>query len=134
MTGTHLRPGGPDWGWEFACERFVFARLDEERAAATTDARRGQVDALRMMAAWHSCYVNEDGESWARCFTCEAANGFPCTTLCCLAMLWKTHPDFRTFWDQYGPDRNSGFLADVIEHGGFGNAWLAKNPDARKEA
>ncbi|MGP4027130.1 hypothetical protein [Actinomadura sp. 3N407] len=124
--GNYLREGDPDWGWEFRCEDFIFARLDAARAAAETldgDARQaehGRISSLRRIAAWHSTYVDREGHSHARCFTCEPGHGFPCTTMRNLAGLWRSHPDYVPEWTDEGC-----FLADVIELGGFRRAFLA---------
>lgn len=125
--GNYLRKGDPDWGWEFRCEDFVFARLDEARAAAETldgDARQAELDraeSLRRIAGWHSAYVDSEGRSHARCFTCDPVNGFPCTTMRNLANIWRRHPDYVAGWADEGD-----FLADVIELGGFRRAFFAK--------
>lgn len=126
---THLLPGDPDWGWEFVCEDFVFARLTEMRDAAQelpADARQAELDRVRSLwriAGWHSTYVDDQGRSHARCFTCEPGHGFPCTTMRNLAGLWRSHPEYRKGWTDEG-----AFLSDVFEHGGFRRAYLAKTP------
>lgn len=126
-SGSHLTRGHPEWGWEFHCEDFVFARLDEEHAEAEAlagadrQAALNRVSSLRRAAAWHSAYVDGEGLSWARCYTCEPSHGFPCTTMRNLASVWQAHPDFRPGWAD-----NGDFLADVITHGGFRRAFEAK--------
>ncbi|WP_143220889.1 hypothetical protein [Actinomadura sp. CNU-125] len=130
--GNYLREGDPDWGWEFRCEDFIFARLDEDRASAdkldsaARQAERDRIGSLRRIAGWHSTYVDQEGRSHARCFTCEPSHGFPCTTLRNLAGLWRAHPDYIPGWTDEGT-----FLADVFELGGFRRAFLAK---ARSDA
>lgn len=116
----YLSPDDPDWGWEFRCEDFVFARIDEY-------AREGAAlaEELRRIAAWHSCYVDNGGHSWARCFTCAPSHGFPCTTMRSLASIWREHPDYRPGWAETGE-----FLADVIALGGFRRAYLARKESA----
>lgn len=132
MSGDYLLEGDPDWGWEFAAEDFVFARLDEDkREAEKLDgdahaAALGKVESLRRIAAWHSCYVDAEGRSHARCFTCDPVHGFPCTTMRNLASLWRPHPGFRSGWLDDGD-----FLSGVIAAGGFRNEYLADK--ARKE-
>jgi hypothetical protein len=132
MTADYLQEGDPDWGWEFRCEDFVFARLDQERVAAealTGDARQAaldRVESLRRIAAWHSTYVDREGRSAARCFTCEPGHGFPCATMRDLAAIWRTHPDYLPGWAGTG----DSFLADVIREGGFRRAYLAAKRSA----
>jgi hypothetical protein len=97
-----LKPGDPDWGWEFHLEDFVIARLADERGAAERLADPGERaaalvrnDALRLLAALHTIYVEQEdwgGKNWARCYSCEVGHGVPCSTLCNLAMLWAGHP------------------------------------------
>lgn len=129
--GEHLREGDPNWGWEFHCEDFVFARLDEMQAAAedldgaARQAMLDQVESLRRIAAWHSTYVDDAGHSHARCFSCEPSHGFPCTTMRNLANIWRRHPDYVAGWADEG-----SFLADVIESQGFRRAYLAKAAQA----
>lgn len=115
----HLLPGDPNWGWEFGCEDFVFARLDE--ATKTGSLPPSGVASLRTIAAWHSTYVDGEGRSWGRCFTCAPSHGLPCTTMRALASIWRDHGDYRPGWADTGT-----FLADVIGAGGFRREYLDK--------
>lgn len=138
MTGPrsdgYLPEDHPMWGWEFIAEDFVFARLDEELAAAdkltgpNREAALARAASLRLIAAWHSCYVGDNGRSWGRCFTCPPSNGFPCTTMRALASMWPAHRDYRQGWAD-----ESTFLAAEIAAGGFRAAYLAKAPPKRKD-
>jgi len=112
----------PRWGWEFTVENFVFARLDDDRAAADTltdqadrEHAHARIAALRHLAALHSIYVGADGENWCRCFSCEPGSGVPCATIRLLAQQWSQHPDL--------PDAATGpvisSLDDVAAAGGF---------------
>jgi hypothetical protein len=124
----YLHEGDPDWGWEFRCEDFVFARLNElrdsaeELAGPARQAVLNRADGLRRIAGWHSTYVDDEGRSRARCFTCDASFGFPCVTMRALATMWRTHEGFLPGWGHEG----DAFIADAIEMGGFRNAYLAK--------
>lgn len=120
----YLAPGDPDWGWEFRCEDFVFARIDEETSSAD-GLPDTALDALRRIAAWHSTYVDRDGRSAARCFTCEPSYGFPCTTMRSLASIWHRHSDYLPGWAETGD-----YLDDVIQEGGFRRAYLARKDTA----
>lgn len=112
----------PNWGWEFRAEDFVYARLNEDQAAADQlptgpdrDAVLQRVAALRQVLAEHSIYVVADtpaaresyesmrrlgmqstqpGTSAGRCITCEATSGVPCATVIALARMWRSHPDY----------------------------------------
>lgn len=123
----YLSRDDPEWGWEFWCEDFVFARLDEEHAdvellpGGARQPARNRIESLRRIAAWHSTYVDDKGLSWARCFTCDGSHGFPCTTMRGLAAIWRDHTDFRPGWAD-----NGDFLADVIAAGGFRRAYLSR--------
>jgi hypothetical protein len=131
MSANYLHKGDPDWGWEFRAEDFVLARLDQERAAADEltgadlEAVHNRVASLKRIVAWHSTYVDRDGRSHARCFTCEPSHGFPCTTMRNLASIWRDHPDFVSAWLDEGT-----FLADVFAAGTFRNAFLVAKESA----
>jgi hypothetical protein len=130
-----LEEGNPDWGWEFVAEDFVFARLREEREAAETlpaaerSAVLNRVEGLWSIACWHSAYLDSDGKSRGRCFTCDLTNGFPCSTMCGLAKIWRNHGDFQEFWGR----RQDHWLEDVFKEGGFRRAFLAKRAKRESE-
>lgn len=76
----------------FTVEQFVFARLDEDGAKPGADLVK--IRALRMLAAWHSIWVDTGtGVSYWRCATCAPTNGAPCITLLLVANMWADHPD-----------------------------------------
>ncbi|MBM9510025.1 hypothetical protein [Actinacidiphila acididurans] len=133
----YLAPGDPDHGWEFRAEDFVYARLAEELAAAKAmpagSAREAaviSVESLRLAVTLHACYVDHQGRSWARCYTCHPEHGFPCTTsgtspACGAATLTTRRPGTRS--STRPPDRVGGSrgMLRVAERGGFRNDFLA---------
>lgn len=132
----YLAPGDPDHGWEFRAEDFVYARLAEELAAAQAmpagparDAAVIRVESLRLAVTLHAAYVDHDGRSWARCYTCEPHNGFPCSTMRFFTRMWRGHPDYRPGWNDTldggdGPSWWQAEMARVAERGGFRNDFL----------
>ena len=137
MSAGYLTKADPDFGWEFKAEDFVFARLAEELSAAdrTEESARQQavdrVESLRLAVSLHAAYVDPDGKSWARCYTCHGSNGFPCSTMRFFTRMWRHHPDYRPGWNETvdGPDGPTWWSRDmmrVAERGGFRNDFLAK--------
>lgn len=137
----YLAPGDPDHGWEFRAEEFVYARLAEELAAARAmlagaarDTAVCRVESLRLAVSLHAAYVDHDGRSWARCYTCHGANGFPCSTMRYFTRMWRNHPDYRPGWNdtldgESGPSWWQQGMMRVAERGGFRNDFLAGDPD-----
>ncbi|WP_030756457.1 hypothetical protein [Streptomyces sp. NRRL F-5135] len=139
MSGmVYLGSDDPDFGWEFRAEDFVYARLREEMDAATAlhegsarDAAVARVESLRLAVVQHSCYVTNDGYSQARCFTCDAACGFPCSTMRYFTRMWRHHPEYKPGWNTE-LDRDSGpsdwqqDMLRVAARGGFRNDFLAE--------
>ncbi|MEU5490277.1 hypothetical protein AB0G98_21380 [Streptomyces sp. NPDC020196] len=137
MSAGYLTKADPDFGWEFKAEDFVFARLAEELSAAhrTEEPARQQavdrVKSLRLAVSLHATYVDSDGKSWARCYTCHGSNGFPCSTMRFFTRMWRHHPDYRPGWNETvdGPDGPTWWSRDMLriaERGGFRNDFLAK--------
>lgn len=98
----------------FEVERFVFARLDEEAAAPGADL--AALEALRLVAVWHSIEVREDGTSYWRCATCPTIEGAPCLTIRRLAWRWHQHPRFPE-WARSAMDTQLG--AEAAAAGGW---------------
>lgn len=103
MTG----PDDPAWRWEFHCEDFVYARLAEQNATAETlppgperESALHHVDTLYLLASEHNIWVDARGQSAARCLSCPATSGVPCTTMRALARLWPEHPDYVADWNR----------------------------------
>jgi rubrerythrin len=103
MTG----PEDPNWRWEFRCEDFVYARLADDQTGADTmppgsarEAELNRIDSLYLIADQHNIWIDARGRSHAVCVTCGGAAGVPCTTMCGLARLWRTHPDYVPAWNQ----------------------------------
>ncbi|MFK8851291.1 hypothetical protein [Streptomyces sp. Ac-502] len=137
MSG-YLHSGDPDFGWEFRAEDFAYARLAEELAEAERlpagperDAAVDRVVSLRLVVTMHATYVDAQGRSWARCFTCHGAEGFPCSTLRFILRMWRDHADYRPGWNETldGPSGPSSWSRDMLrvaERGGFRNDFLAE--------
>lgn len=139
MSGmVYLASDDPDFGWEFKAEDFVYARLREDMDAAMTlpegpnrDQAVVRVESLRLAVVQHSCYVTNDGYSRARCFTCDAACGFPCSTMLYFTRMWRHHPDYAPGWNkeldrESGPSDWQQDMLRVAKLGGFRNDFLAK--------
>jgi hypothetical protein len=99
--------GDENYLWEFQGEDFVYARLNEDQAAAEAmpagperDMALNRIESLRLAAAEHCIYVDRDGKNWCRCTTCGAVCGVPCTTILLLARLWSNHPDYKPDWNR----------------------------------
>jgi hypothetical protein len=130
-------PRDPDFLWEFRCEDFVHARLDNDKTAAEQlpdpEAREDALDrvySLRLLAGEHSMYVDIDGQSAGRCITCPASHGVPCTTMCRLARMWRRHPGYVPGWNRSVDDlRHRTHVTEsfirVAELGGYRKEWLA---------
>lgn len=93
--------------WEFRCEDFVFARLDEDQTRAgelLDDAERAaalhRIETLRFLAADHCIFVSRDGDNWCQCITCPQLSGVPCSTIRLLARLWPDHLDYMPGWNE----------------------------------
>ena len=137
MNAEYLTKADPDFGWEFRAEDFVYARLAEELAAAEAlpagsarDQAVSRVLSLRLAVSLHAAYVDPDGKSWARCYTCHGSNGFPCSTMRFFTRMWRHHPDYRPGWNDTvdGPDGPTWWSKDMLrvaERGGFRNDFLA---------
>ena len=137
MSASYLTKGDPDFGWEFRAEDFVYARLAEELAAtealpagSARDQAVSRVLSLRLAVSLHAAYVDPDGKSWARCYTCHGSNGFPCSTMRFFTRMWRHHPDYRPGWNDTvdGPDGPTWWSKDMLrvaERGGFRNDFLA---------
>lgn len=135
-------PDDPNWLWEFRAEDFVHARLREDLATAEAlpagverDTAVDRVISLRLAVVQHSPYVNSDGESWARCFTCDPACGFPCSTMRYFTRMWRHHPDYLPGWNDSldGEDGPSSWQQDqlrIAELGGYRHEFLANHPEA----
>lgn len=135
---AYLSADDPDFGWEFAAEDFVYARLAEDLATAERlpdPADRKQtinhVQSLRLAVTLHSTYVDKGGRSHACCSTCHGSEGFPCSTLRFFTRMWRHHPDYQPGWNETmdGPDGPSWWSRDitrVAERGGFRNDFLAE--------
>lgn len=118
MTG----PDDPAYRWEFRCEDFVYARLDEAELAAarmpignakTTELNR--IDSLYLIAADHNIWVDSRGQSAGRCITCTiAGSGVPCQTMRGLARLFRNHDDYLPVWNENidGPHPDSATYKD----------------------
>lgn len=138
MSGmVYLGSDDPDFGWEFRAEDFVYARLAEELSATehTEEPARQQaldrIESLRLAVSLHATYVDHDGKSWARCYTCHGSNGFPCSTMRFFTRMWRHHPDYRPGWNETvdGPDGPTWWSRDMLrvaERGGFRNDFLAE--------
>ncbi|WP_331723385.1 hypothetical protein [Streptomyces atratus] len=136
-TLAYLTEANPDFGWEFRAEDFVYARLAEELTAAEArlagpdrDQAVDRIVSLRLAVTQHATYVDRDGKSWARCFTCHGANGFPCSTMRYFTRMWCHHPDYRHGWNGTldSPDGPSDWTHDMLRvaaRGGFRNDFLA---------
>ena len=134
---AHLAAGDPDFGWEFRAEDFVHARLREDLAdaeAMPSGVARDQAvirtESLRLAVVQHSPYVDRHGQSWARCITCDPANGFPCSTMRFFTRMWRHHPDYRPGWNDSldgasGPSDWSREQLRLAELGGYRNEFLA---------
>lgn len=103
MTG----PDDPAWRWEFRCEDFVYARLDEAQTDAealppgqTREAELNRVDSLYLIANEHNIWIDARGRSHAACVTCTATAGVPCTTMRGLARLFRDHPNYQPGWNE----------------------------------
>lgn len=132
-----LTEADPDFGWEFRAEDFVYARLAEELAAAEAlpagaerEVAINRVMSLRLAVSLHAAYVDGDGTSWGRCYTCHGSNGFPCSTMRFFTRMWRNHADYRPGWNdtldgEGGPWWHSEMMLRVAERGGFRNDFLA---------
>ncbi|MFK0182098.1 hypothetical protein ACIQVR_39810 [Streptomyces xanthochromogenes] len=132
----------PNWLWEFRAEDFVHARLREDLAAAEAlpegderDAAVIRVESLRLAVVQHSPYVDDDGKSWGRCFTCPGSCGFPCSTMRYFTRMWRHHPDYRPGWNdtldgQSGPSSWERDQLRLAELGGYRHEFLADHPEA----
>jgi hypothetical protein len=137
---NRLAPDDPDRGWEFRAEDFAYARLAEELAAAQeTPAGPGRegavcrVESLRLAVTMHAAYVDHNGMSWMRCYTCARTEGFPCSTMRYFTRMWRDHPDYRPGWNDAldaagGPSWWQQGMLRVAERGGFRNDFLAGEP------
>ncbi|MFG2563334.1 hypothetical protein [Streptomyces sp. NPDC048496] len=136
-TARYLTATAPYFGWEFLAKDFVYARLLEDMAAAEKlpagPARDQAVDRvlfLRMAVTQHAAYVDHEGRSRTRCFTCHGSNGFPCSTMRYFTHMWRHHPGYRTGWNETWdrPEGPSDWTQDMLrigERGGFRNDFLA---------
>lgn len=138
MSAAYLQESDLNFGWEFTAEDFVYARLTEEMSVAdalpaglSREAAVDRVASLRMAVTLHAAYVDGDGRSWARCFTCHPSNGFPCSTMRAFTRMWRNHPDYRPGWNDTwdGPSGPSDWTQDMLRvsaAGGFHNDFLAR--------
>lgn len=117
-------PDDPAWRWEFRGEDFVYARLAEAQTAAehlpASEAREtelNRIDSLYLIASQHNIWIDARGRSHAACLTCGGAAGVPCTTMCGLARLWRTHPDYVPAWNQTidNPRHRGSIYADYVK-------------------
>ena len=136
------QPDDPNWLWEFRAEDFVHARLREDLATAEAlpagverEVAVDRVISLRLAVVQHSPYVDSDGKSWARCFTCDPVCGFPCSTMRYFTRMWRHHPDYLPGWNDTldGEDGPSSWQQDqtrIAELGGYRHEFLANHPEA----